>query len=51
MHKQKPSVNSIHQSQEQIDNANHTVTIVWGTCEDTTETYGFDNEDEDITEK
>ena len=46
MHKQKPSVNSIHQSQEQIDNANHTVTIIWGTCEDITETYAFDTEEE-----
>ena len=46
MYKQKPSVNSIHQCQEEIDNANCTVTIVWGTCQDKTETYGFDSEEE-----
>ena len=46
MHKQKPSVNSIGQCQEQIDNANHVITIVWGTCQDTTETYAFDTEED-----
>ena len=42
--KHKPIVNSIGQIQEQIDNANHAVTIVWGTCEDTKESYAFDTE-------
>jgi hypothetical protein len=41
---QKPIVNCIGQIQEQIDNANHAVTIIWGTCEDKTETYAFDTE-------
>lgn len=43
---QKPIVNCIGQIQEQIDNANHAVTIIWGTCEDKTETYAFDNEED-----
>ena len=43
---QKPIVNCIGQIQEQIDNANHAVTIVWGTCEDKTETYAFDTEED-----
>ena len=43
---QKPIVNCIGQIQEQIDNANHAVTIIWGTCEDKTETYAFDTEED-----
>tara|TARA_B100002019_G_scaffold289238_1_gene304434 strand:- start:353 stop:568 length:216 start_codon:yes stop_codon:yes gene_type:complete len=43
--KHRPMVNSIGQIQEQIDNANHAVTIVWGTGS-TTETYAFDTEEE-----
>ena len=43
---QKPIVNCIGQTQEQIDNANHAVTIIWGTCEDKTETYAFDTEED-----
>ena len=43
---QKPSVNCIGQCQEQIDNANHVITIVWGTCRDKTETYAFDTEED-----
>jgi len=43
---QKPMVNCIGQIQEQIDNANHAVTIIWGTDEDITETYAFDTEEE-----
>ena len=42
----KPIVNSIGQIQEQIDNANYAVTIIWGTCEDKTETYAFDTEED-----
>ena len=42
----KPIVNCIGQTQEQIDNANHTVTIIWGTCEDKTETYAFYTEED-----
>ena len=41
---QKPLVNCIGQIQEDIDNANHVITIVWGTCQDKTETYAFDTE-------
>ena len=43
---QKPIVNCIGQIQEQIDNANHVVTIIWGTDKDTTETYAFDTEED-----
>jgi len=42
----RPIVNCIGQIQEQIDNANHAVTIVWGTCEDKKETYAFDTEED-----
>jgi len=43
---QKPSVNCIGQTKEDIDNANHVTTIVWGSCQDTTETFAFDTEAE-----
>lgn len=46
MVRQRPIVNCIGQTQEQIDNANHAVTIFWGTCEDKTETYAFDTEED-----
>ena len=46
MIQQRPTVNCIGQTQEQIDNANHAVTIIWGTCEDTTETYAFDTKED-----
>ena len=46
MVQQKTTINCIGQTQEQIDNANHAVTIIWGTCEDKTETYAFDTEEE-----
>ena len=39
-------VNSIGQTQDDIDNANHVVTIIWGTCGDKTETYAFDTEED-----
>jgi hypothetical protein len=42
----KPIINCIGQTQEQIDNANHVITIVWGTCQDKTETYAFDTEED-----
>ena len=41
---QKPTVNCIGQTQDQIDNANHVITIIWGTERDKTETYAFDTE-------
>tara|TARA_R100000541_G_scaffold58521_1_gene69884 strand:+ start:437 stop:664 length:228 start_codon:yes stop_codon:yes gene_type:complete len=31
---------------DDIDNANHVITIVWGTCQDKTETYAFDTEED-----
>ena len=43
---QKQIINCIAQTQEQIDNANHVITIVWGTCQDKTETYAFDTEED-----
>jgi hypothetical protein len=42
----KEIINCIGQIQEQIDNANHVITIVWGTCGDKTETYAFDTEED-----
>ena len=42
----KPIVNCIGQTQDQIDNANHVITIIWGTCQDKTETYAFDTEED-----
>ena len=41
-----PIVNCIGQTQDQIDNANHVITIIWGTCQDKTETYAFDTEED-----
>ena len=39
---QKPLVNCMGQIQEDIENANHVVTIIWGTDRGTSETFGFD---------
>lgn len=41
---QKSLVNCIGQTQEDIDNANHAVTIIWGTDRDKSETYAFNTE-------
>ena len=41
----KPIINCIGQTQDQIDNANHVITIIWGTYQDITETYAFDTEE------
>ena len=42
----KPIINCIGQTQDQIDNANHVITIIWGTYQDITETYAFDTEED-----
>jgi len=42
----KPIINCIGQIQDQIDDANHVITIIWGTCQDKTETYAFDTEED-----